>query len=211
MARVPFGRREVSAQFHRRATRTVARRIALNPPAFLERPRIHRVEAELVEQARDGGLGPSIVAGDDQRAAVLRARRLAVGGELRGIDMVECLDYLRGRQVSLQTLYPFTTASRPIWLPMCPAPISPMVVMAISIEPRRRRPDKVVSDRRQRSITELTRASPAAVKAANRNAVTNASTIAPWIAMRSDGLAEGGTSVFANIVGWPRHPSRPHT
>ena len=67
-------------------------------------PGVDRVEAELVEQVRHRGLGVAIVAGDDQRATVLRARRPSVGGQLRGVDMVERLDDLRRRQVRLQQL-----------------------------------------------------------------------------------------------------------
>ena len=92
LVRVPLGRREVSAQLLRRATRTVAGRIALDAPSFLQRARIDRVEAELVEQAGDRGLGPLVVASDDQRATILLARWLPVGGERSGVDMVEGLD-----------------------------------------------------------------------------------------------------------------------
>ena len=91
-------------QLLRRATRTVAGRVALDAPAFLQRPRVDRVEAELVEQLGDRGLGALVVAGDDQRATILRAGRLPVGRELRGVDVVERLDDLRRRQVRLQEL-----------------------------------------------------------------------------------------------------------
>src|SRR5712692_3183848 len=89
---VPLRRREVSPQFFRRATRTVAGRIGLDAPPFPQRSSVDRVEAELVEQARHGRLGARIVAGDDKRPAVLRAGRLSVGGDLPGSDMVERLD-----------------------------------------------------------------------------------------------------------------------
>ena len=69
-----------------------------------ERTRIHRVEAELIEQTSDRHLGPWIVPGDDQRAAILRASRQAIGGQGRGVDMVESLDDFRGRQMCLQEL-----------------------------------------------------------------------------------------------------------
>ena len=76
-------RRDPCAASSCSAPRTVAGRVALDAPSLLERTRIHRVEAELVEQARDRRLGGAIVAGDHQRAAILRARRRAVGRELR--------------------------------------------------------------------------------------------------------------------------------
>ena len=71
---------------------------------FFEGSCVDRVEAELVKQRADRGLGVSVVAGNDERAAILRARRPPVGGELRGVDMVERLDDLRRRQVRLQEL-----------------------------------------------------------------------------------------------------------
>ena len=46
---VTFRRRKVLAQLLRRPTWTIARSIALNAPALPERPRIHRVEAELIK------------------------------------------------------------------------------------------------------------------------------------------------------------------
>jgi hypothetical protein len=45
--------------------RAIAGRVTLNAPALLERAGIHRIEPELVEQARDRGLGRVVVAGDD--------------------------------------------------------------------------------------------------------------------------------------------------
>jgi len=65
---VPLGGREVSSQ---RAARTIAGCIPLNAPPLLERARIYRVEAELVEQPRDDGLRLRVVAADDQSPAVL--------------------------------------------------------------------------------------------------------------------------------------------
>jgi hypothetical protein len=62
------------------------------------------VEAELVEQILHRSLGVKVVARDDERAAVLRIRRLPVGSELRGVDMVERLDDLRREQMRLQEL-----------------------------------------------------------------------------------------------------------
>ena len=67
-------------------------------------PGIHGVETELVEQFRHDGFRGRIVAGDDERTAVLRSRRLPVRGQLRSVDMVERLDHLRGREVGLQEL-----------------------------------------------------------------------------------------------------------
>src|SRR5579862_764840 len=91
---VPSGCREIPAELLRRSTRTIAGCIALNSPSFLQRPRVDRVEAELVEQVPHRDLGVDVVAGDGQRAAILGTGRPAVGGELRGVDVVECLDHL---------------------------------------------------------------------------------------------------------------------
>src|SRR6187397_1660303 len=91
---VSLGRRQVLAQFLCRPAWTVARRIALNAPSFPQGPGIHGVEPEIVEQFRHNRLGGRIVAGDDERTAVLRSRRLPVRGQLRGIDVVERLDDL---------------------------------------------------------------------------------------------------------------------
>ena len=92
MVGVPLSRSEVSPQFFHRAAWTVAGRIALDAPPFLQRTSVDRVEAELVEQVRHRGLGAGVVAGDDQRPAVLRTGRLSVGGDVRGVDVVERLD-----------------------------------------------------------------------------------------------------------------------
>ena len=83
LVRVPLGRRKILAQFLRRASRTVAGGITLNAPPFLQRTRVHRVEPELVEQTRNGGLGCRVVAGDDQGSTILRAGRSPVSRELR--------------------------------------------------------------------------------------------------------------------------------
>jgi hypothetical protein len=61
--------------------------------------RIHRVEAELIEQTSHRGFGLVIVPCDDERATILRAGRLAVGGERCGVDMIEGFDDLRGWKV----------------------------------------------------------------------------------------------------------------
>ena len=67
---VSLGRRQVLAQFLCRATWTIARRIALNAPSFLQRPGVDRVEPLLVELVGHFGVGARVVAGDDQRPAV---------------------------------------------------------------------------------------------------------------------------------------------
>src|SRR5205085_1471245 len=87
---------EISAQFFRRATRSVPRSIALDAPPLFEPPGVDRIEPELVEQLRDGRLRRGIVSGDDQCPAVFAPCGLTVGGELRCVDMVEGLDNLRG-------------------------------------------------------------------------------------------------------------------
>src|SRR5215204_677653 len=89
--RVPFGCGEIQPQFVRRAARSVPGRVALDAPAFLQRPGIHGVEPELIEQMRDRGLGSLIVAGNDEGTSVRRAGGLSVRGELRGVDVVERL------------------------------------------------------------------------------------------------------------------------
>src|SRR5438034_2464794 len=101
---VPLRRGKVLTQVLRRAPRAVSGSITLDTPPLPQRARIHRVEAELIEQTSDRHLGPWIVPGDDQRAAILRASRLAIGGQGRGVDMVESLDDFRGRQMCLQEL-----------------------------------------------------------------------------------------------------------
>src|SRR6266481_5686156 len=101
---VPPGCGEVFSQFLRGAPRTVPGRVTLDTPPFLQGAGVHRVEAELVEQLRDRGLRSRIVASYGKRTAVVRARPLSVGRELRRVNVVECLDDLRGRQVRLQEL-----------------------------------------------------------------------------------------------------------
>src|SRR3954466_4512275 len=76
---VSLGCRQILAQFLCRAAWPIPRRIALNAPSFLQRPGIHDVETELVEQCRHGGLRRRIVARDRKRAPVPRSRRLPVG------------------------------------------------------------------------------------------------------------------------------------
>src|SRR5512141_2688944 len=89
--RVAFGRGKIPPQFLRRAARSVARRVALYPPSLSERARVDRVEAELVQQMRDRLLGRRVIAGDHQRATILRARRLSMRGELGRVDVIESL------------------------------------------------------------------------------------------------------------------------
>ena len=82
--------------------RTVAGRVALDTPAFSQRARVYRIEAELVEQMGHAGFGIFVVTSDDQRAAVLRASWLSVSSKGSGINMVEGLDDPRGWQMGLQ-------------------------------------------------------------------------------------------------------------
>jgi hypothetical protein len=77
-----------------RPTWTVARRIALNAPSFSQGPGIHGVEPEIVEQFRHSRFGGRIVAGDDERTAVLRSRAHAKG--LR--------DFMKRRRTELPAL-----------------------------------------------------------------------------------------------------------
>src|SRR5688572_29532481 len=74
--RVPLRRSEILAELLRGAARTVSWRVPLDAPPLLQWARIHDVEAELIEQLGDSGLGLVIVPGDHERAAVLRAGRL---------------------------------------------------------------------------------------------------------------------------------------
>ena len=90
------------SEFLRRAARAVARGITLNAPALLQRPGVDCVEAELIQEMRDGCLRTGVITGDHQRAAVLATRRLAVGRQFGCVNMVEGLDDLRGRQMCLQ-------------------------------------------------------------------------------------------------------------
>ena len=77
--RVPLSRGEISAQFLCRATRSVTGGIALDAPPLVQRDCVYRIEAKLVEQMSDRGLGLYIVTGDDQRATILRSSGLPVG------------------------------------------------------------------------------------------------------------------------------------
>jgi len=43
------------------------------------------------------------------------------------------------RELLITTLYPWATASLATWLPMCPAPMSPMVSMIANIDLNRHR------------------------------------------------------------------------
>ena len=72
-----------------RPPRTIPRSIRLDPPAFLERAGVHRVEPELVQQAGHRRFGLAIVAGEHQRAAIRRRRRLRVRRQGGGVDVVE--------------------------------------------------------------------------------------------------------------------------
>ena len=76
--RVPLGGGEVFAQLFGRAAWPVARGIALNAPSLFERSRIHGVEAKLVQQPSNDGLGVRIITCDDERAPILGARRTSV-------------------------------------------------------------------------------------------------------------------------------------
>src|SRR4051794_10431456 len=86
---------EIAPQLLGRAARSVARRVRLNAPAFGERPRVDRIEAELIEELRHGALGRGVVARDHERPTIGCAARLAVRGELGGINVVEGFDHLR--------------------------------------------------------------------------------------------------------------------
>ncbi len=91
MIRVPFGRREISPQFLSRTARTVSGGIPLDAPPFFERACVHSVETELIEQMGNGGLGALIITSNHQRATILRPRRLPVGGEFGGVNVIEAL------------------------------------------------------------------------------------------------------------------------
>src|SRR5437660_2245125 len=102
--RIPLRRGEIFAQLLRRSARTVAGRVALNPPPFSQRARIHSIEPKLIDQLRHCGLSALIVAGDHQRATIRGASWLAMRSQVRRIVMVERLDDLRGREVGLVEL-----------------------------------------------------------------------------------------------------------
>src|SRR5205809_7803215 len=74
LIRVAPGGGKVQAQFFGCPARTVSGRITLNPPSFLQRPGVDRVESKLVEQRGHRGLGVAVVTGDDQRAAARGTR-----------------------------------------------------------------------------------------------------------------------------------------
>src|SRR3954467_7926366 len=95
--RWPLSRREILSQRLGCTPGTIAGRVALNPPALAERPDIHGVEAELIEERSDCRLRTGVVAGNRERAPVCRAGRLAVRRQLGGVDVVERLDHLRCR------------------------------------------------------------------------------------------------------------------
>jgi len=63
----------------------------------LTRARVHRVEAELIEQTSDCGLRTLIITGNDQRTTIFRPRRLPIRGECGREDMVEGLYDPRSR------------------------------------------------------------------------------------------------------------------
>src|SRR5688572_33385877 len=89
---VPLSGCKVMPQLFGGAAWSVSRRIALDAPPFLQRSSVDCIETESIEQVRHCRLGARVVAGDDERPAVLRAGGLSVRGEVRGVDMVERLD-----------------------------------------------------------------------------------------------------------------------
>ncbi len=54
---IPLCRREILFQLLRVPARTVARRVSLDTPPFFERTGVNGVEAELIEELCDRGLG----------------------------------------------------------------------------------------------------------------------------------------------------------
>ena len=99
---IPLGRRQVPAQFLCRSARTIAGSVALDTPSLSQRACVYRIEAELVEQMGHSGFCIFVVTSNDQRAAILRAGWLPVGGKGSGINMVEGLDDFRCWQMGLQ-------------------------------------------------------------------------------------------------------------
>src|SRR5262245_35404301 len=102
--RITFRGLQILAQLLRRPPRTVAWRVALAPPSFLQRAGIHGVETKLVEELSHCVLCRRIIASDGERPPVLRAGRPTVRRELSGVNVIERLHDLRGRQVALQQL-----------------------------------------------------------------------------------------------------------
>src|ERR1035441_6582077 len=102
LIRIPLGHRQIPAEFLCRSAWTIAGGIALDAPPLFQRARIHRIEAELVEQMGYSGLRIFVVTSDDQRATILCASRLSVSSKGSGMNMVEGLDDLRGWQMCLQ-------------------------------------------------------------------------------------------------------------
>src|SRR3954469_14140627 len=94
-------RGQVCAQFLCCAPGAVAGRVTLNAPTLTERSDVDGVEAELIEQGRDLFLRGGIVASDCERSTIRRTSRLAVGGQLSGVDVIERLDHLRRGQMLL--------------------------------------------------------------------------------------------------------------
>src|SRR6266851_2324082 len=66
----------------------------------------------------------------------------AIAARAVGPSSATSADKVSGpRELLITTLYPCVTASRAIWLPMCPAPMSPMVVIAAIINLEALQPD----------------------------------------------------------------------
>src|SRR5436190_8168113 len=60
------------------------------------------------------------------------AASMAVAARAFGPSSATSVDKVCGpRELLITTLYPCAIASRAIWLPMCPAPISPMVLITV--------------------------------------------------------------------------------
>src|SRR5690349_2261444 len=67
-----------------------------------------------------------------------RAASWAVAARARGPSSLTSADSVAGpRELLTTTSYPFLIARRATWLPMCPAPMSPMVVIATTYARRR--------------------------------------------------------------------------
>src|SRR5208337_980120 len=62
------------------------------------------------------------------------AASTAVAARAFGPSSAMSADKVSGpRELLITTLYPFATASRAIWLPICPAPMIPIVVVVFAI------------------------------------------------------------------------------